>query len=74
MAVAHTKVPHIEISVRRLPEGIYLATSPDVPGLTVEADSREEAEKIAPEVALDLIEAELGHKVSARPIFSFKFN
>jgi predicted RNase H-like HicB family nuclease len=65
MSVAHSKMLHVEIAMRRLPEGIYLATSRDVPGLTVEADTREEAEKIAPEVALDLIEAELEHKISA---------
>ncbi|HXQ51215.1 MAG TPA: hypothetical protein VN802_08990 [Stellaceae bacterium] len=48
----------ISIRVRRLPEGVYLATSQDVPGLTVEAGTRAEARCIAREVALDLIEAE----------------
>ena len=50
----------VPIHIRCLPEGVYLATSPDVPGLTVEADTREETERIATEVALDLLEVERG--------------
>lgn len=62
----------IVIRVKRLPEGVYLATSRDVPGLTVEADTREEAERIAPEVALDLSELEGGAPLE-RPVFLFTF-
>ncbi len=62
----------IEIHVQRLPEGVYLATSREVPGLTVEADTREEVQRVAPEVALDLIEEEQGI-LSERPRFSFSF-
>lgn len=64
----------IEINVERLPEGVYLATSHDVPGLTVETETREEAQRIAPEVALDLIEEECGTPVTPRPEFVFKFD
>ena len=63
----------IEIRVKRLAEGVFLATSRDIPGLTVEADTREEAERIAPEVALDLLELEHG-VLAARPLFSFIFD
>jgi predicted RNase H-like HicB family nuclease len=64
----------IEIHVQRLPEGVYLATSADVPGLTVEAESREEALRIAPQVALDLVEEECGGPLPERPQFSFQFD
>ncbi len=65
---------HIEIHVQQLPEGVYLATSRDVPGLTVEAGTREEAQRIAPEVALDLIEEERGGALAERPKFTFIFD
>jgi predicted RNase H-like HicB family nuclease len=61
----------IAIHVERLPEGVYLATSPDLPGLTVEAESYEEARRIAPDIALDLIEAERGAPIAERPDFTF---
>lgn len=64
-------MPIIEIRVERLPEGVYLATSPDVPGLTVEAETYEEVQRIAPDIALDLIEAELGKLPIDRPRFTF---
>jgi predicted RNase H-like HicB family nuclease len=60
----------IAIHIRRLPEGVYLATSRDVPGLTVEGDTREEAERVAAEVALDLLEVEHGGPVEPA---SFRF-
>lgn len=63
----------IEIHVERLPEGVFLATSADVPGLTVEPDTREEAMRIAPQVALDLIEEECGAPLPERPQISFQF-
>jgi len=40
-------------------EGPYLGTSPDLPGLIVEADSPEELIAIAPDIARDLIEVML---------------
>ena len=42
--------------VRQLPEGVWLATSEDVPGLIVEADTRDEAIDLARSLALDLLE------------------
>ena len=53
----------IAIRIQRLPEGVYLATSRDLPGLTVEGDTRQAAERIAAEVALDLLEVEQGKPV-----------
>jgi predicted RNase H-like HicB family nuclease len=64
----------VEIHVERLPEGVYLATSRDVPGLTVEAETREEAQRIAPIIAIDLIEAERGSPLRERPGFTFTFD
>jgi predicted RNase H-like HicB family nuclease len=66
--------PRVEIHVQRLPEGIYLATSPDVPGLTVEAETREAVQRAASDVALDLMEEERGGALPERPIFSFKYS
>lgn len=66
--------PRIGIHVQRLPEGVYLATSPDVPGLTVEAGTREEAQRIAPDIALDLLEEKRGSAFPERPVFTFTFD
>jgi predicted RNase H-like HicB family nuclease len=66
-------VSHVSLDVRRLPEGVYLATSVDVPGLTVEADTREEAEAAARAVAVELIEEELGHALERRPDFTVTY-
>ncbi len=64
------KFEHIALNIRHLPEGVYLATSDDLPGLTVECDSREEAEAAARAIALDLIEEELGHALAQHPQFT----
>ncbi len=46
----------ITLNIERLPEGPYLGTSPDLPGLIVQADSAEEVIRLAPDIAHDLIE------------------
>lgn len=46
----------INLEIQQLPEGPFLATSPELPGLVVQADSVEELLAMAPEVAHDLIE------------------
>ncbi len=66
-------VDHIALSIRRLPEGVYLATSNDVPGLVVECDTREETEAAAREIAIELIEEELGHSLRGRPDFTITY-
>ena len=46
----------ITLEIERLPEGPYLGTSPDLPGLIIQADTAEEIIRLAPDVAHDLIE------------------
>jgi predicted RNase H-like HicB family nuclease len=45
----------ITVVVRRLPEGVWLATSDDLPGLIVETDTREEAINLSRELAFELL-------------------
>ena len=47
----------INIHVEKLPEGVYLATSEDVPGLVAQGRTVTEALEIARDVARRLIEA-----------------
>jgi predicted RNase H-like HicB family nuclease len=47
----------INIHIDKLPEGIYLATSEDVPGLVAQGRTATEALEIARDVARKLIEA-----------------
>jgi predicted RNase H-like HicB family nuclease len=49
----------ITLEIEHLPEGPYLGTSPDLPGLLVQADSPEDVLRLAPEIAQDLIEVML---------------
>lgn len=60
----------IPILVERLPEGVYMGTSESIPGLTVECDTAEETALAAQDVALDLLETELGHSLDPRPEFT----
>lgn len=46
----------ITLEIEHLPEGPYLGTSPELPGLIVQADSPEEVIRLAPDIARDLIE------------------
>jgi len=45
----------INLEIEQLPEGPFLGTSPDLPGLVVQAGSVEEVLRLAPDVAHDLI-------------------
>ena len=47
----------IKIHVKKLPEGLYLATSKDVPGLVAQGRTVTEALEIARDVARKLMEA-----------------
>ena len=47
----------INIHVEKLPEGVYLATSEDMPGLVAQGRTATEALEIARDVARKLIEA-----------------
>ncbi len=60
----------ISILVQRLPEGIYLGTSETIPGLIVECETAEETASAAQDVAIDLLETEVGHSLDPRPEFT----
>jgi predicted RNase H-like HicB family nuclease len=45
----------ITLEIEHLPEGPYLGTSPELPGLVVQGDSVQEVLALAPNVAHDLI-------------------
>ena len=47
----------IKIHIEKLPEGVYLATSEEVPGLVAQGRTATEALEIARDVARKLIEA-----------------
>ncbi|MDA8135918.1 MAG: type II toxin-antitoxin system HicB family antitoxin [Desulfobacteraceae bacterium] len=47
----------INIHIERLPEGVYLATSDDIPGLLAQGRTVTEALEIARDVARKLLEA-----------------
>jgi predicted RNase H-like HicB family nuclease len=57
----------ITVVVRRLPEGVWLATSDDLPGLIVETETREEAIDLSPELALELLNENGERSDRARP-------
>jgi hypothetical protein len=65
---------HITIKVKQFPEGVFLATSDEVPGLTVECEIRNEVLTTAPEIALELLEVEAGHPLPKRPVIKFAFD
>lgn len=67
-------VDHIALSIRRLPEGVYLATSEDVPGLTVEGETREETEAAARLVVIELLEEEIGRPLPRSPHFTITYS
>ena len=58
----------VTLEIEHLPEGPYLATSPDLPGLIVQADTPEEVIRLAPNIACDLIEVmqETGQPLPAK--------
>ncbi|HZY43266.1 MAG TPA: type II toxin-antitoxin system HicB family antitoxin [Anaerolineae bacterium] len=47
----------ITLEIEHLEEGQYLGTSPDLPGLIVQADTPEEVIDLAPKIAHQLIES-----------------
>jgi len=46
-----------ELTIKKLPEGVYLATSTDVPGLVAQGRTVEETIEIAKDVARKLYES-----------------
>ena len=72
-AASKDSVATITVVVRRLPEGVWLATSDDLPGLIVETKTREEAIDLSPELALELLSENGERSDRARPRFVFTF-
>jgi len=60
----------IKIHIKKLPEGVYLATSKDVPGLVAQGRTATEALEIARDVVKKLLEArkELHSKIKISEI------
>lgn len=56
----------IKIHVKKLPEGLYLATSEDVPGLVAQGRTVTEALEIARDVARKLLEARMERSGSVK--------
>ena len=48
----------VNVHIERLPEGVYLATSEDVPGLVAQGRTVTETLEIARDVAMKLLEAQ----------------
>ena len=67
-------VETITVVVRRLPEGVWLATSDDLPGLIVETETREEAIDLSPALALELLKENGERPTRTRPKFVFVFS
>lgn len=51
----------VRVRIERLPEGVWLATSDDLPGLVVEAPTRKELIDTVPKVAHELIMSYFEH-------------
>lgn len=58
----------VNLHIEKLPEGVYLATSDDVPGLVAQGRTVAETLEIARDVAKKLIEAQLERASQAAPL------
>lgn len=54
-----TATYRITLEIEHLPEGPFLGTSPDLPGLIVQANTAQDVIRLAPDIAHDLIEVML---------------
>jgi predicted RNase H-like HicB family nuclease len=52
----------INLHIEKLPEGVYLATSDDVPGLVAQGRTITETLEIARDVAKKLLDAQVGRR------------
>ena len=62
----------VNLHIEKLPEGVYLATSDDVPGLVAQGRTITETLEIARDVAKKLIEAQGEQAGRARPLTSVR--
>ncbi|MDZ4263490.1 MAG: type II toxin-antitoxin system HicB family antitoxin [Pseudomonadota bacterium] len=53
----------VNLHIEKLPEGVYLATSDDIPGLIAQGRTVTETLEIARDVAKKLLEAQLERQV-----------
>ena len=56
----------VNLHIEKLPEGVYLATTEDIPGLVAQGRTVTETLEIARDVARKLIEARAEHRESTR--------
>ena len=65
----------VNIHVEKLPEGVYLATSDDIPGLVAQGRTVTEAMEIARDVVRKLLEAQAERRTSPTlPIIGDSFD
>lgn len=57
----------LQLHIEQLPEGVYLATSDDVPGLVAQGRTIQETLEIARDVAKKLLEARAERAGTKRP-------
>ncbi len=56
----------VNLHIEKLPDGVYLTTSEDVPGLITQGRTIEETIEIARDVAKRLIEAQTGQAIEMK--------
>lgn len=56
----------VNLHIEKLPEGVYLATTEDIPGLVAQGRTVTETLEIARDVARKLIEARAEHRESTQ--------
>lgn len=65
----------VHVHLEKLPEGVYLATSKDIPGLVAQGRTVTEALEIARDVARKLLEAQAGRRHSPKlPVIGDSFD
>ena len=57
----------VKVHIEKLPEGVYLATLDDVPGLVAQGRTIQETLEIARDVSKKLLEARAERSVAKRP-------
>jgi predicted RNase H-like HicB family nuclease len=66
-----TPARQFTIALDRQPEGVWLATSNEIPGLFVEGDTADEARDEALQWGRELLADNLGYDFSQRTVFVF---
>ena len=66
-----SKDSRLAVTVRRLPEGVYLAVCEELPGLIAEADTRDDLIDMVAEMAIEFLELE-GRPTNQQVVFYFE--